>query len=154
MGHGKGVGTYFKSSTFSPEVDMKKEKVQITKISASEVDVFNIYRSQEGDKNECAIDLRNMIDQSKTSIICGDLNLCFVNQRNNEVTRMLEDNGFVQLVNEATHLMGGHIDHVYSNHDPNKYTVDVMMYSPFYTCKDHDALCITIKHRQKKSMRE
>ena len=78
--------------------------------------------------------------------MCGALNKCLVSQRGNEVTAMLENLGFRQLVNAATHLMGGHIDHVYSNHDQKRFRVDVMIYSPYYTCKDHDALCITIRH--------
>ena len=57
---------------------------------------------------------------------------------------MLENEGFQQLVDEATHYMGGHIDHVYSNHNPQKYQVDVKLYSPYYLAKDHDALLITI----------
>ena len=40
--------------------------------------------------------------------------------------------------------MGGHIDHVYSNHSPHEYQVDVTLYSPYYLAKDHDALLITI----------
>ena len=73
--------------------------------------------------------------------------MCFIDQRDNEVTKMLEDHGFIQLVGEATHWKGGHIDHVYINHDPSLFQADVAMYSPYYTSKDHDALLITIRHK-------
>ena len=63
---------------------------------------------------------------------------------------MLEGQGFRQLVEEASHLQGGHIDHVYSNLDPDIFKVDIMMYSPYYTSQDHDAFCITIMHKAHK----
>ena len=93
---------------------------------------------------ELASDLRKIIDFEKFTIICGDLNMCYVQERNNEVTRMLELSGFSQLVNEATHIKGGYIDHVYSNHDQAMFQVHVSLYSPYYLCKDHDAICVTI----------
>ena len=58
---------------------------------------------------------------------------------------MLEDLGFQQLVSEASHLKGGHLDHVYSNHDPNKFENEILMYSPYYTSMDHDAICLTLR---------
>ena len=148
VGVGKGIGTYFKSAKCSPEFNIKKQKLQITKISSSEIDVFNIYRSQGADSLELVADLREKISKDKITIVCGDLNLCFIKQRENCVTKMLEDYGFNQLVKEATHIKGGHIDHVYSNHDPGLFQVDVMMYSPYYTSRDHDALFITIRKCQ------
>ena len=57
---------------------------------------------------------------------------------------MLEDNGFCQLVHEATHIKGGHIDQVYSNHKSAEYQVSISLYSPYYLAKDHDAILITI----------
>ena len=57
---------------------------------------------------------------------------------------MLEHAGFAQLVHEATHFKGGHIDHVYSNHNPSQLNVGISLYSPFYLAKDHDAICITV----------
>ena len=68
---------------------------------------------------------------NKVTIIAGDFNSCFVDQRDNSITKFLEDIGFSQHVSEATHLMGGHIDHVYSNHDRNVYDVTVLMYLRF-----------------------
>ena len=60
------------------------------------------------------------------------------------VTKMLQRLGFEQIVAEASHLLGGHIDHVYSNLDGSKFKVDIQMHSPYYTSNDHDAFCITI----------
>ena len=125
---------------------MKQPRAQISKMSAKEVDVINIYRSQGTNNAELAENLKQLIDEKRLTIVCGDINLCFVNERGNKITTMLEHHGFKQMVMSASHLKGGHIDHVYSNHDPNIYTVDIMMYSPYYTSQDHDAFCITIIH--------
>ena len=51
-----------------------------------------------------------------------------------------------QLVKEATHIEGGHIDHVYIRSEGLSATVE--MYSPYYTAKDHDALCISISESE------
>ena len=144
VGDGKGIGTYYKMDNISFDMDIKKKTVQITKMSSSEIDIINIYRSQGADNLEVADGLRNMINEEKLTVVCGDFNLCFIDKRENIVTKMLESHGFTQLVKEATHFKGGHIDHVYSNHDPGMFKVEVMMYSPYYTSRDHDALCITL----------
>ena len=60
------------------------------------------------------------------------------------VTKGLEEMGFQQLVEEASHLKGGHLDHIYSNHDQKDFKVEILMYSPYYTSLDHDAFCITL----------
>ena len=66
--------------------------------------------------------------------------MCFIENRNNKSTQFLLQNGFKQLVHDATHIEGGHIDHVYIRN----VLVDIEMYSPYFTAKDHDALCISI----------
>ena len=146
VGDGKGIASYYRDEKASPKADIKMQKTQMSKISTKNVDIINIYRSQSADNPCLSEELKKLINVQRQTIVCGDLNLCFVTQRKNEVTAMLENLGFRQLVKTATHLMGGHIDHVYSNHDQTKFQVDIMIYSPYYTCKDHDALCITIRH--------
>ena len=143
-GAGKGIGTYFKSGLISPQVDITKSRAQITLLSSSELDVVNVYRSQGMSNAELAHDLKDIINKSNLTIICGDFNICYVDDRDNEVTRMLEYEGFSQLVHEATHFKGGHIDHVYSNHNPKDFQIAVSLYSPYYLAKDHDAICVTI----------
>ena len=62
--------------------------------------------------------LKIVLNLSKFNTNCGDRNLCYIENRDNEVTRMLEQNGFAQLVHAASHFKVGHFDHVYSNHKP------------------------------------
>ena len=45
-------------------------------------------------------------------------------------------------MNEATHINGGHIDHVYLKTEESM-NASVELYSPYYTAKDHDALCVS-----------
>ena len=117
----------------------------------NEVDIINVYRSQGMNNAVLAKDLQGVINMSRVTIICGDFNLCYMDQRGNEVTQMLEQAGFVQQVHEATHFKGGHIDHVYSNHDPSQMNVMISLYSPYYLAKDHDAVCITVTKVAKKA---
>ena len=117
----------------------------MTKLKTAEIDIISLYRSQGANDREIIDDLQSAMDMNKVTIIAGDFNSCFVDQRDNSITQFLEDIGFSQHVSEATHLMGGHIDHVYSNQNRNVYDVTVLMYSPYYTSQDHDAVFIIIK---------
>ena len=117
----------------------------MTRLSTPNVDIINLYRSQGANNSELVEDLRQTIQDDHPTIICGDLNICFLAKRENEITKLLEGLGFEQLVTEASHLLGGHIDHVYSNlHHWSRLNVNIQMYSPYYTSRDHDAFFITI----------
>ena len=97
-----------------PKNDIKKGLAQISLLSSIDLDIINVYRSQGMNNAELAKDLERLINMSKLTIICGDFNLCYIAQQDNEVTQMLVQAGFAQQVYEATHFKGGHIDHVYS----------------------------------------
>ena len=149
LGKGKGVSTYFRYNMGKPSVTVNRQKVQISMLETEEVNVINIYRSQGADNQEIMRDLLQMISKDKPSLICGDFNLCYIDERDNQITRMLEDQNFKQLVTEASHFQGGHIDHVYSNLNPAMFEIEVSMYSPYYTSRDHDGFCTSITHKQK-----
>ena len=68
--------------------------------------------------------------------------MCYIDNKKNRSTKFLLNNGFKQLVHEATHINGGHIDHVYLRTDESM-NASVELYSPYYTAKDHDALCVS-----------
>ena len=122
----------------------------MTLLSSLELDIVNIYRSRRMDTKEMAEDIKSIINSEKFTIVCGDFNLCYLENRSNEVTRMLEQDGFSQLVQEATHFKGGLIDHVYSNHNSAQFKVEVSLYSPYYLSKDHDAICVIITRTSEK----
>ena len=85
-----------------------------------------------------------MIDSKTTTILCGDFNICFKQERKNHTILALENYGFKQLVTESSHIQGGHIDQVYVREVDCPLRVDVTLYSPYYCSKDHDALLINI----------
>ena len=126
-------------------MNIKRSKVQMTKINAAELDLVNMYRSQGADDKQIIEDLETVIDIDKITIIVGDVNFCFIDDRNHPIAKYLEANGFSQHVKQATHLQGGHIDQVYSNLNPTIYDVNILMHSPYYTYQDHDALFVTLK---------
>ena len=144
IGPGKGVASYGRLSHDQSFTCIKTTNYQMIQSQSHPVNIINIYRSQGANNYELLDDLEKIVDKAKPTIICGDMNLCFIKQRNNEVIRKLEELGFQQLVREASHIGGGHIDHVYSNLDQNIFKITIMMYSPYYTSQDHDALCVCI----------
>ena len=144
-GRGKGIAMYTKMTCDEVYTHIKTDKSQMTRLSTSKVDIINLYRSQGANNSELVEDLKQTIQKDHPTIICGDFNICFLTKRDNEITKILEGLGFEQLVKEASHLLGGQIDHVYSNlHRCSRFKVDVQMYSPYYTSRDHDAFLITI----------
>ena len=144
-GQGTGIATYFVEEKVEFVQDVKRPRMQMTKFRASEIDIISVYRSSDGELKDMVDTLKAIITQKQTTIILGDFNLCMIDDKTNGVTQYLEEEGFSQHVFEATHLLGGHIDHVYSNHDQAIYTLDIILYSPYYTCRDHDAVLVTIK---------
>ena len=71
-------------------------------------------------------------------------NICTSKQPKNRLTRLLERMGFKMLMNEATHIQGGHIDHAYWL-DPQGgwQSPTIERYSPYYS--DHDSLLISLR---------
>ena len=142
VGRGKGVSVYYKDSKFTHTQDITDEKIQITKLSGKQLDIIVVYKAPTGNDGILQEHLQNMMNNNKSTIVCGDFNMCYVDNRQNKSISLLEQKGFKQLVKEATHIEGGHIDHVYIRSEGLSATVE--MYSPYYTAKDHDALCISI----------
>ena len=106
-----------------------------------------VYRSNQGNTVELLEHLIELITPGVNTVICGDFNICYQATRNNRVTKYLEDNGFTQLVKEATHIQGRLIDHFYMRICENdQQPTSLYRYSPF--CADHDAICTTIRFQE------
>ena len=85
-----------------------------------------------------------MINEEKGTIICGDFNICYNANKNNRISKYLENTGFHQYVEEPTHIKGRHIDHFYFK--PSKTfrkEPSIHRYTPYYS--DHDAICATFE---------
>ena len=101
---------------FKHEEDFKDKNMQITKFTStsSNLEIINVYRSSKGKPMEVLNQLMKMLTYCKTVLITGDFNLCFmVNGKNRMTKGLVDEGGFQQLMREPTHVLGGHIDHVY-----------------------------------------
>ena len=143
VGRGRGISVYYNSSKFDHKEDIKEEKIQVSKFSGGKFDLVVVYRAPNGNDGKLRDHLAHLIDFKRSTMVCGDFNMCYIDNKKNRTTNFLLNTGFKQHVKEATHIDGGHIDHVYWNsEDIIVPTVD--LYSPYYTAKDHDALCVSI----------
>ena len=144
VGRGKGLATYFKRDIFQHCKDIKEQYFQISKLTSQSLDVISIYRSKESKVNALLKEIEQMIQWDQTTLICGDFNICYISDRNNKLLSALVYLGFAQLVQEATHIKGGLIDHVYIRDGRKIAKADCSLYSPYYCAMDHDALLTTI----------
>ena len=145
QGKGKGVTVYYKSAIFVHIVDIQEEKIQVTKLSGVSLDIIVVYRAPNGNDGLLRDHLKNLIDNKRMTLVCGDFNMCYVENRKNRTTTFLLNSGFKQQVEEATHIDGGHIDHAYLRTE-EKIHVHTDIHSPYYTSKDHDAICLSIEN--------
>ena len=86
--------------------------------------------------------LKAIIPSEGTCLILGDFNICSKLQSNHGIFKTLRSLNFVPLVDEATHLNGGHLDQAWLRNSNQNH--DIQLYSPYYTCKDHDALLFSL----------
>ena len=140
---GKGVALYYKEWKFDAKKLIKQEDIQVSKLSSPDLDIVAIYRSSRC--HNASEVLVSILNGAKDTLICGDFNICFKQNRHHPLINILENLGFSQFVKEATHIDGGCIDQVYYRKKKNNYHIDVDIYSPYYTALDHDALLVTVK---------
>ena len=147
---GKGIVTYYKPEIFIHEQDFAAVNMQITKFSSNDVDVVNVYRSSDGNSLELLNRITEMLSVGKSTLITGDFNICILNHGKNRMSKGIMEKGFNQMIRNATHIRGGHIDHVYWKDSNNVWrTPTVEMYCPYYS--DHDASLITLEKHQGKN---
>ena len=127
-GHGKGLAVYYNADKFKHCNDVKKQLFQISKIRSEDVDVISVYRSSGGCQAELLDSLQFMIEKDNPTIICGDFNLCLMESRSKSFSNALVNMGFIEMVRTATHIKGGHIDHVYYRGLDRQLHLDVMLY--------------------------
>ena len=114
LGRGKGVTTLFKES-FNLKSEVRYECFQMVKISSDKMDVINVYRSSDANNSQFLTELLKLIKASKRTLIIGDFNLCYLNQKSHQVFVALESIEFHQLVEKPTHMEGRLIDLIFTN---------------------------------------
>ena len=144
IGQGKGIATYYHSDKFTHVEDIGTETIQITKFSSQYIDSINVYRNQRGLHADLINRLTSLITEDKITIITGDFNICSRIKWNNDISIHLKSLGFQQYQLGATHIKGGHIDHLYIKHDgPRSIKVETDRYSPYYS--DHDGILVILQ---------
>ena len=106
VGRGKGLVTYVKQGLqVLSHHSFAEENIQLAKTCFSQLDVINVYRSQDEPLSRAASILQNYIDPKKDTLIVGDFNVCAT--QTNVLCNSLEMAGFHQLVTLPTHIKGG-----------------------------------------------
>ena len=146
VGLGKGVASFVKKGLECSVQEMTEDKLQIMKISSEDLDSLNVYRSAGTPLEDTLSKIKAIIVPHKATLITGDFNVCLNKNPNNDLTKKMKEIGFEQLVDRATHVEGGHIDHVYWRDLPGVWMdPNLEIYSPYYS--DHDGLLITLLKR-------
>ena len=151
FGKGKGIGTYWKDG-FAFQKEICQSNYQMMKITSPEIDVINVYKSHRNSENLSFLDnLLELFQKGKKTLIVGDLNICYKDERDNLIVRRLDELGFKQLVNHPTHIEGRQLDHVYlfAPNDDEQPTIEVTQFGQYYT--DHDLIRINITEVSKNS---
>ena len=143
-GNEKGIATFYNPQIIKPEDQVNMERYQIGKFRNGNIDIINIYRSQAANSVKLLDDLRKIIEVQRITLVTGDFNTCFRENYNNKLIQGLLSLGFCQLMHEATHIQGRHIDHAYLLDPIGKVHTIVERYSPYYS--DHDGICIVIQN--------
>ena len=142
-GRGKGLAIFSKPE-FKQIADHNEKDINITKIETEDIDVIAIYRSKEGSLDRLISKLNGIINMSKSTLIVGDMNICYKKMASNELRKYLEDRTFKQVINRATHIDGGHLNHLYIMNKGNFVESPVFELIPKYY-SDHDSICIAWK---------
>ena len=84
------------------------------------------------------------MDSSKSTYVVGDFNID--NSIDDSLATQMSALGFRSMVNAATHVKGGHLDHAYFRDTKGIWQLTVERFSPFYT--DHDMLAAVLKKKK------
>ena len=135
---------YYKKDKFKIENNYAMMEIQVSKFTSENLDVITVYRSSRGSIVVLKSILKQLVEKKEKAIlITGDFNICYMTKRNNEINKELEENGFHQLMQDASHIQGGHIDHVYWRPGNQMWKAPIIeRHSPYYS--DHDASLVTL----------
>ena len=142
-GRASGVAILYKPFLkIKNSIIVTKDTFQAVKISFILFDLIAVYRSPSETSLKAFLDiLKNGIDDTRATIICGDMNINLFKNPSNMVTLYLQSQGFKQIVRKATHISGSLLDHVYIRLP--KCTVFHNLHHVYYS--DHDAILTMLR---------
>ena len=143
FGKGKGIATYIKKDIFNHKIDIKKNYMQLSKFTSSNLDVIVLYRSQQGGYDELNQCLKEMESIDKPQLVIGDFNFCYLNKCINSTKQFFEEENFSQLIKEPTHIEGNLLDQAHLRDTDRHLKVTIETHSKYYT--DHKGLAIILK---------
>ena len=118
---------------------------QMTKVGSKDIEIINIYRSKECRNIE--ILLKNLIEPTKKTIVVGDTNLNYQQQKNQRFVKMMtEELGFQQCVTQPTFdrlptVYPSLLDHVYVSSGLREM-VKIQQKCVYYS--DHDVILVSL----------
>ena len=143
---GKGIVTYISKRLITNTEILENvfdTGIQICTSNVDKVSCLAVYRSSFGNVGNLTEKLVKIIKKKKCILVIGDFNICKNKKPTNTVTTVLLSQDFVSLIDEATHIEGGYIDHAYwKDEDQDFLLPKAERYTPYYS--DHDAICITL----------
>jgi hypothetical protein len=140
-GRGKGLAIFSKSA-YELNGNHNEENINISKIKSDDLDIIAIYRSKDGCLSTLVNKLEDLINLGKSTLVIGDMNVCNKKNPENKLRKYLEEKKFKQIINKATHIDGGHINHAYVFNLGNyEETPNIEIIPKYYS--DHDAICIS-----------
>ena len=143
-GRGRGIATYM-GEQFIELFFINNADCQMTKVGSKDIEIINIYRSRECRNIE--ILLKNLIEPTKETIVVGDTNLNYHNQKNQRFVKMMtEDLGFQQLVTQPTFdrlpkVYPSLLDHVYVTSGLREM-VKIQQKCVYFS--DHDVILVSL----------
>ena len=85
VSNGRGLTTYFDPVIAQVNRSMASNNYQILKLKHKDIDLINIYRSKNGRPIQLLESLMSVLDGGRSTIITGDFNLCFMENRGNKI---------------------------------------------------------------------
>ena len=138
-GRGKGLAVYYKKDQSIVVRDINEEDLQISVLTSANTTIIGLYRS----KTNTSLALQEILEVAHDDcVIMGDFNICSNSNPQDPVIQTLKNHGFREMVNRPTHILGGFIDMIWTR-VANRLS-EAQIYSPYYTCKDHDCLLLSI----------
>ena len=112
-GRSKGIAIFTKQQPVSIE-RIQTTMCSIIKVTFVKFDLINMYRfSYENDLVQFTAEVCTFLDEARTQILVGDVNIDLFKSPDNWFTQSMKHRGFTQMVGRSTHVLGGLIDHVY-----------------------------------------
>ena len=84
--------------------------------------------------------------KKKPLMVIGDFNFCFKESTKNPTKKYLQEQSFIQLITDPTHIEGHLLDQVHVRDKRKKLTFSSEIHSKYYS--DHKALTVIVKKSQ------